>query len=119
MGKILIIDKDESLCNEFSNFLTQKGYEVSSAHDGKVGFSLFKTFVPDVVLLAIDLPGIEGLHLLDWIISINNNAKVIIISAFGTYTNVKLAFKKGAIDFFVKPLDMKNIESKIKNILLK
>jgi two-component system, OmpR family, response regulator ResD len=117
MGKILIIDKDKDLCDELSTFLTQKGYEVSVAHDDKIGFSLFKTFVPDVVLLAIDLPGIGGLHLLDWIKSINNSAKVIMISAFGTYTNVKLAFKKGAIDFFVKPLDMKNIESKIKSIL--
>ncbi|MDD5529983.1 MAG: response regulator transcription factor [bacterium] len=116
MGKILIIDKDIDLCNELSDFLTQKGYEASVANDSKTGFSLFKTFAPDLVLLSIDLPGVGGLCLLDWIKAINNDAKVIIISAFGTYTNVKLAFKKGAMDFFVKPLNMKNIESKIKSV---
>ncbi|MDD5530973.1 MAG: response regulator [bacterium] len=117
MSKILIIDDEIEVCNTLKEFLTQKDYEVSVAHNDKDGFALFKTIAPDLVFLELDLPTRGGLLLLGYIKAIKFYAKVIMMSANGTYTNVKLATKKGAMDFLVKPLDMGNIELKIKNAL--
>jgi len=117
MSKILIVDDEVEVCNTLKEFLTKKNYEVLVAHNDKDGFSMFKTVAPDLVLLEVELPERGGLLLLDYIRAIKFYAKVIMMSANGTYTNVKLATKKGAMGFLVKPLNMEGIELTINNVL--
>ena len=117
MSKILIIDDEIETCNTLQEFLTKKAYEVSVAHNDKDGFAMFKAVAPDLVFLNLELPARGGLLLLGYIRAIKFYAKVIMMSANGTYTNVKLATRKGAMGFLIKPLNMENVELTINNVL--
>jgi two-component system response regulator AtoC len=103
--KILIIDDEQSIRDIFSLLLEEKGYLVETAETGRDGLSQARKFLPDVILLDMNLPDTTGIEVLSKIKKSLTQTEVIIITAFGTIKNAIEATKMGAYDYLEKPVD--------------
>jgi DNA-binding NtrC family response regulator len=103
--KILIIDDEKSIRDIFSLLLTDKGYLVETAAQGREGLEQARTLAPDLVLLDMNLPDISGLEVLDGLRGFPGGARIIIITAFGTIRNAVEATKLGAYAYLEKPVN--------------
>lgn len=103
--KILIIDDEQSIRDIFSLLLEEKGYLVETAETGRDGLSRARKFLPDVILLDMNLPDTTGIEVLSKIKKSLPQTEVIIITAFGTIKNAIEATKMGAYDYLEKPVD--------------
>ena len=105
MKSILVIDDNRLIRQTFKSHLTSEGFEVSLASDGKEGVETFETVSPDLVILDIHLPIIDGLEVLKRIRHINPKAYVIMITAFDDMKTTVEAMKLGAFEYICKPID--------------
>ncbi len=103
--KILIIDDEQSIRDIFSLLLEEKGYLVETAETGRDGLSRARKFLPDAILLDMNLPDTTGIEVLSKIKKSLPQTEVIIITAFGTIKNAIEATKMGAYDYLEKPVD--------------
>jgi DNA-binding NtrC family response regulator len=101
---ILIIDDDEHLRKSFVRLLTEEGYTVKSAPSGEAGLKMVHAKVPDLVILDVRLPGMNGLQTFKAIHEIEPKLPVIIMTAYGTTETAIEATKMGAFDYILKPL---------------
>ncbi len=103
-ARILIID-DENLFREDLAFMLQReGYDCATAEDAERGLERLNEFKPDIVLSDIVMPGKSGIELLSDIAREQPNCAVIIMTAFGTLETAIDAFRKGAVDYVLKPV---------------
>lgn len=105
MAKLLIIDDEEGIRNSLQRIFVKEGYEVSLAGDGIEGWKKFLSELPDVVLLDLKMPGMDGMEVLEKIKETRADSEVIIMTAFGTIDLAVKAVKTGAFDFITKPFD--------------
>jgi DNA-binding NtrC family response regulator len=110
MRSILIIDDDPLIRKTLSSHLTRRNFEVFVAEDGEQGFRRFVEDSPDIVILDIRLPDIDGLEELRRIKSRNKNACVIIMTAYDDMKTTVEAIKSGAYEYLVKPLDFVELD---------
>jgi len=103
--KILVIDDEKNIREIFSMLLEEKGYWVEAADTGSEGVARAQRFVPDIVLLDMNLPDISGLETLTRIKASVPQTAIIIITAFGTIRNAVEATKLGAYAYLEKPVD--------------
>jgi nitrogen regulation protein NR(I) len=106
MTSILIIDDDDQLRKSFHKLLTEEGYDVRSAASGEAGLEILKNFVPDLVILDMRLPGMNGLETFQAIHRFESKLPVIIMTAYGTTETAIEATKLGAFDYILKPFDI-------------
>ncbi len=106
MSTILIIDDDDQLRVSFQRLLKEEGYSVDSAPSGEVGLNLVKSKTPDLVILDMRLPGMNGLETFRHIHAMEPKLPVIIMTAFGTTETAIEATKMGAFDYILKPFDI-------------
>ncbi|HPU29199.1 MAG TPA: UDP-3-O-acyl-N-acetylglucosamine deacetylase [Syntrophorhabdaceae bacterium] len=109
MKKILIIDDEKNILDVLSPMLEDEGFKVFKALDGKMGISIFKKERPDVVILDIWMPEMDGIEVLREIKREGNDSIVIVISGHGTISTAVEAVKMGAFDFLEKPLTIEKI----------
>jgi UDP-3-O-[3-hydroxymyristoyl] N-acetylglucosamine deacetylase len=109
MSKILIIDDEKDILNTLSSILEDEGFAVSKAMDGKEGLAIFDKEKPDIVLLDVWMPELDGIQVLKRIKKKNKNAIVIVISGHGTISTAVEAVKVGAYDFLEKPLSIEKV----------
>jgi len=109
LNKILIVDDDTQLRQSFQKLLTDEGYEISTAPTGEQGISMVKQQVPDLVIMDVRLPGIDGLATFQAMRKIEPKLPVIVMTAFGTTETAIEATKLGAFDFVLKPFDVPEI----------
>ena len=105
----LIIDDEELTLHTISRSLRQDGFEVFTALSGEDGLKLFQDEEPDLVLLDIVLPGIDGVEVLRQIKQANPNAIVIMMSAYHLVERAVEAMKLGALDYLVKPFPLDDL----------
>jgi nitrogen regulation protein NR(I) len=103
---ILIIDDDDSLRKSFEKLLNEEGYTVFSAPSGELGLKKVRENPPDVVVLDMKLPGMNGLEVYKKINEFDPKLPVIIMTAFGTTETAIEATKLGAFDYILKPFDV-------------
>jgi len=115
--KILIVDDEHLIRWSFSKKLESWGYFPETASNGKEAITLMNNFNPDLVLLDLNLPDINGIQLLKEIKSLNASIPVIIITAYGTIEQAVKAIREGAYDFITKPVNYENLQNTIKNAL--
>ena len=108
--KILIIDDDELVTSSLKRALTQSGYEIDIASNGKVGLKKVEKENPDMVLLDIFLGDLDGMEVLKKIILINSDLPVVMITGFADVQTAVNAIKMGAIDFILKPINIDQLE---------
>ncbi|MEN4010533.1 MAG: response regulator [Chloroflexota bacterium] len=105
MTKILIVDDAEFLRVRIIKMLTGQGFEVFEAENGAKAVQKYKEVRPDVVLMDITMPEMDGLAALKEIRQIDGQAKVVMLTALGQESVVLEAVKSGARDFIVKPFE--------------
>ncbi len=114
--RILVIDDDTNICELLRIYLENEGFEVKIANDGAEGVTLFKSCDPDLVLLDIMLPRMDGWEVCRKIREVSSKP-VIMITAKGDVFDKVLGLELGADDFVVKPFDMKELAARVKAVL--
>ena len=117
MAKILIVDDAEFLRMRISKMLIGDGYEVVEAENGAQAVEKFQKEKPDVVLMDITMPEMDGLTALKKIRGLDSKAKVIMLTALGQESVVLEAIKSGARDFVVKPFERERVLNAINKLI--
>jgi two-component system nitrogen regulation response regulator NtrX len=115
--QILIVDDERAICDSLKGILGDEGYEVATAGDGESALKLAESEGPDLVLLDIWMPGLDGLEVLARLKERQPALPVVMISGHGTVETAVRATKLGAFDFIEKPLDMDKILLSVRNAL--
>ncbi len=102
-AKILVVEDDEVLRQLLIDVLTDQGYEVEAAETGEEGLGTMEQDVFDVVLLDINLPGMDGMDVLRLVPARQPDSQVVMMTAFGTVDTAVEAMKQGAFDYINKP----------------
>jgi two-component system cell cycle response regulator len=108
-GKVLIVDDTSDTLEIIQKLLCYEGYEVIIASTGEEGVKRVEEEKPEVVLMDINLPGIDGTEALRRIRMINPLQCVIMLTAFATVENAIQALKEGATDFIKKPFENEHL----------
>lgn len=116
MSKILIIDDEPSILNLVSAYLKPEGYEVYTAADGPTGLKAAKAYKPDLIVLDIMLPGMDGLELLSRLRR-ESEVYVILLTARTEETDKIVGLSVGADDYVTKPFSPRELVARIKAAL--
>lgn len=114
---ILAVDDEATILQSLSGILSDEGFEVLTASNGYEALKIIEQESPDLVLLDIWMPGIDGIETLQEIKRTNAFLQVIIISGHGTIETAVKATKLGAYDFIEKPLSIEKVVVTINNAL--
>lgn len=114
--KILIIDDEEGILNLVTAYLKPEGYQVQTANDGPSGLLAVKSFKPDLIVLDIMLPGLDGLELLSQVRR-ESNVYVILLTAKTEETDKIVGLSVGADDYLTKPFSPRELVARIKAAL--
>lgn len=110
--KILIVDDDKNICDLLRLYLEKDGYSVILSHDGEEAVVKFNALKPDMVLLDIMLPGMDGWQVCREIRR-KSNVPIIMITAKGETIDKVIGLELGADDYIVKPFDAKEVIARI------
>jgi CheY-like chemotaxis protein len=109
--KILVVDDEPSVVELLYRFLTSRGCEVSTASSGPEALNMLRSDAPDITVLDLKMPGMDGLEVLETIREEKLEAgKVWAVSGYATDAEAREALRQGAADFISKPLDLKYLE---------
>jgi len=117
VSKILIIDDEEAIREILNITLTDRGHETLLAANGAKGIEIFKQEKPDITITDIRMPGIDGIEVLKKIKAIQNDAHVMIITAYGNEDIAVSALRQGAVDYIKKPFNPYELEEAVKKII--
>lgn len=117
MAKILVIDDDSSISETLDLYLTEEGYTVFTALTGTAGLNSYVKNSPDVVILDIRLPDIDGFTVLEDLREEDENVKVIMITAHHDMESTIKAMKGGAFDYIHKPVNIEELDMAITKAL--
>ncbi len=115
LEKILIVDDDKNICDVLRLYLEKEGYGVILSHDGNEAVVKFNALKPDLVLLDIMLPGIDGLQVCREIRK-KSSVPIIMITAKGETIDKVIGLEIGGDDYIVKPFDAKEVIARINAI---
>jgi two-component system, chemotaxis family, chemotaxis protein CheY len=116
--KLLIVDDSLMICRTIEKTFSSWSFtEIEIVHDGLLAVEKFKTFKPDVVTMDITMPEMDGLSALKEIISMNENAKVLVISALGDHHTAIEALSLGADQFICKPFTPEDLINALDELL--
>ncbi len=116
MGKILVVDDDINICELLRLYIEKEGYEVVIANDGGQAVTKFKTEHPDLVMLDIMLPVLDGWQVCREIRK-TSQCPIIMLTAKGEVFDKVLGLELGADDYVVKPFETKEIVARIKAVM--
>ncbi|KZL93110.1 response regulator transcription factor [Clostridium magnum] len=116
IGKILIVDDDENICEVIKMYVESSGYNTKVCHNGREAQDVFLEYRPDLVLLDIMLPNIDGIDVLKWIRK-DYETPVIMLTAKGETFDKVLGLELGADDYIVKPFEPKEMLARMKAVL--
>ncbi len=119
MTKVLVVDDEESIRNLMRMTLELDGYEVLLAEDGPTGLRMFEKESPDVVLLDVRLPGMDGIEVLTRAKALDPDAEVIIITGHGDMEMATECLRREASNFLTKPLSEEILSISLKRSLEK
>lgn len=114
--KVLVVDDDKNICELLRLYLEKEGFEVCLAFDGKQGVDKFESEKPDLMLLDIMMPNMDGWQVCREIRK-TSQCPIIMLSAKGETIDKVLGLELGADDYVVKPFDSKEVVARIKAIL--
>ena len=118
-NKITLIDDEKELVSTLKEFLELKGFEVSTAYDGEEGYATIKSCLPDIILLDIMMPKLDGRDLL---IRLKNeddtkNIPVIILSAKDEEFDIEYGRDLGAVSYMTKPYSIRTVMKTVTTLL--
>jgi len=105
MSKILIVDDDVNACILLKSFLEETDHDVIVSYNGEDALEKVKNLNPDIMLLDINMPGIDGMEVLRRVRLYNKRIGIIMVTGIKDESEAKEAIKKGADDYITKPVD--------------
>ena len=115
--RVLIVDDDQKTVELVKLYLNRDGYRVLTAYDGSEALHQAQDGHPDLIVLDLMLPGMDGLELFDELRKMRPDIPVIIITAYGSPEAADEALKKGVADFITKPFRKDTILFTMKRVL--
>ena len=120
MPKILLVEDNENNRDFLSRRLQRKGYVVLAAYDGEQGYALTESEKPDLILMDISLPGMDGWQVTR-LLKANHSTRhipIIVLTAHALVSDRAKAFEAGCADYQTKPVDFARLTEKIERLLL-
>jgi len=114
---IHIIDDDELVSSTLERLITRKGHRALVSHTAEEALHRMTEVVPDLILLDLSLPDIDGIEVMKRFQTMNLPTPIIMVSGYGTVETAVEALKLGAWDFLTKPLNLTKVDTTIENIL--
>lgn len=114
--KILIVDDDNNIAELISLYLTKECFETTIVNDGEEALTTFDSFEPNLILLDLMLPGIDGYQVCREIRA-KSQVPIIMLSAKGEIFDKVLGLELGADDYIIKPFDSKELVARVKAVL--
>ena len=114
--KILIVDDDENIAELIALYLTKECFETAIVHDGEEALTQFGTFAPNLILLDLMLPGIDGYQVCREIRQ-KSDVPIIMLSAKGETFDKVLGLELGADDYIIKHFDSKELVARVRAVL--
>ena len=118
MAKILVIDDEQGIRDLLDTLLHRKGYDVVLAESGQKGLDLFRRERPDVVVLDLKMPGMDGLAVLQQVRSLNPKQPVIILTGAGTPEIEQQVRALGVTEFVEKEFSLHLLGDSLKRLLI-
>lgn len=114
--RILIVDDEKNIVSSLKEILADEGYDISVADDGLDALDIIQSDPPDLLLLDIWLPGMDGIEVLKTVKTYHPNIEVLIMSGHGTIDTAVKATKLGAYDFIEKPFSMDLLTQSVQSV---
>ena len=114
MARLLIVDDEQSICWALGKLAEEMGLVVAAAASAEQGLEAARTAPPDVVVLDVRLPGMDGLSAMRHFRSLLGPVPIIVITAFGDLSTAVAAVRNGAFDYVLKPFDLSTAERTIR-----
>jgi DNA-binding response OmpR family regulator len=115
--KLLLVEDEQKIADTLKLGLSEQGYHVDAAYDGNIGLKLFQQNRYNLVILDLNLPGINGYDLCKQIRSRDGNTPVILLTALNSLENKIEGYDAGADDYVLKPFEFKELLMKIRALL--
>ena len=113
MVKLLVVDDESEICEFLKSFFEERGYAVSVANSGEKALEIVKQEKPQVILLDIKMPGMDGIQSLREIRVCHPKAKVIMVTAIETRDKIEECLRLGADNYITKPLSLEYLENDV------
>lgn len=114
--KILVVDDDVNIAELISLYLTKECFDTRVVHDGEMALEVFDSYQPNLIILDLMLPGIDGYQVCREIRG-KSNTPIIMLSAKGEVFDKVLGLELGADDYLLKPFDTKELVARVKAVL--
>ena len=114
--KILIVDDDVNIAELISLYLTKECFDTKIVHDGEAAIQEFNSYQPNLILLDLMLPGIDGYEVCREIRK-TSKIPIIMLSAKGEVFDKVLGLELGADDYIIKPFDSKELVARVRAVL--
>ncbi|ABX40583.1 response regulator transcription factor [Lachnoclostridium phytofermentans] len=115
--RILIVEDEIDLCDTIAEGLQIDGYAVDTCYHGDVAYELISTETYDLVVLDLNLPGMDGIDILSDLRKTNKDMKILILSARSSVSDKVLGLDIGANDYLAKPFAFEELEARIRSLL--
>ncbi|MBI2529155.1 MAG: response regulator [Candidatus Rokubacteria bacterium] len=112
-GKVLVVDDELEVRQVLEEFLATKGYEVYSAESGPEALNALDTFKPDVVLLDVSMPEMDGVETLKRLVALSPRLPVIMVTANADVGVTSKLLALGAADYIPKPFDLEYLDQAV------
>jgi len=111
--KVLLVDDEKEFASALAERLQLRNYEVKSASNALEALGIVNSFLPDVVLLDLKIPGMDGIETLKAIKKFDSSIEVIMLTGHGDTRSVEEGMKSGAFEYIMKPVDIGELTIKI------
>ena len=117
LASVLVVDDEPTIRDTVAEYLRQEGYVVTTCGTGEQAVAAATGDKFDVALCDVNLPGIDGLDVLERLAAISPETFVILITAYATVETAVEAFQRGAHDYLIKPILLHDVTAKLKRLL--
>ncbi|WP_047154243.1 sigma-54-dependent transcriptional regulator [Aneurinibacillus tyrosinisolvens] len=115
--RVLIVDDDVDICFLMATAIDSQNIEVLTAHTGQSALTLYEEHRPELVLLDVQLPEMNGIEILAALKAINPDCQVIMVTAYATIETAVQAMKLGALDYICKPFKLPHLRETVQNAM--
>ncbi len=112
--KLLIVDDEAEICDFLKSFFEERNYEVKTVSSGQAALQVVDQFKPQVILLDIKMPGIDGVQTLGTLKKKFPRIKVIMVTALETRDKIEECLRLGADNYITKPLSLEYLENDVR-----
>ena len=118
IARLLVVDDETNARSALAELLRDEGYSVETAADGFKALGKIKTFIPDILVTDLKMPGLDGLELMEKVTQTKPETPVIVMTAFGAVDTAVSAIRLGAVDYLTKPFKFEDLLKVIRRALI-